>query len=160
MQTKDHHILTPPSLAEKAQPYFYEKRPDVPCEIKDFHSKWILSLPRVLTDEAKAKDGVKANLLEEVRPCVSWVRGFALDDYLSLPQEAAYDIFSACGDRIKAVQYLGDSVRFLDGYTHNFRLNELDIDDARYAVFKTSGGIYIPFLSGKIAKTDIPAYGG
>jgi hypothetical protein len=153
MQTKNHHILKPPSLAEMAQPYFYEKRPDIPCEAKDFHSKWILTPPRVLTDEVKVSEGANTNILEEIRHCVTWVRGFALDDYLSLSQEIAYDIFSACGDRIKAVQYLGDSVRFLDGYTHNFRLNQ-DIDDAKYAVFKTSGGTYIPFLNGKIAKSD------
>lgn len=159
IEKKDHHILTPPSLAEIAQPYFYKKRSEIPCEATDFLSKWIHSPPRTLTrDNAKTEDDIGGNLLEEVRPCVSWVKGFTLDDYTQLPQEVAYDIFSACGDRIKAVQYLGDSVRFMDGYTHNFR--ESDIDNAKYAVFNTSGGTYIPFLNGKIAKTDSRAFGG
>jgi hypothetical protein len=35
---------------------------------------------------------------------------------------------------------------------HNFR--ESDIDDVKYAVFKTAGGMYIPFVGGKIAKVD------
>ena len=97
-------------------------------------------------------------MLEEVKPCVYWVKRFTLEDYIQLPRDVAYDIFSECGDRIKAVQYLGDSIRFLDGYTHNFR--ESDIDDAKYAVIKTSGGTYIPFMNGKIAKTDSRAFGG
>jgi hypothetical protein len=101
---------------------------------------------------------VNSNRLEEFKPCVSWLKGFTLDDYTQLPKDVACDIFSACGNRVKAVQYLGDRVRFMDGYTHNFR--EAVIDDTKYAVIKTAGGTYIPFINGKIAKTDDRAFGG
>jgi hypothetical protein len=159
LEARTHHILTPPSLIEIAQPYFYKKRPDKPCEPEHFREKWLHSPPRMLTrDDVDARDGVGGNFLEEFKPCVSWVKRFTLDDFMLLPQEIAYDIFAACGNRIRAVQYLGDSVRFLDGYIHNFR--EAAIDDAKYAVIKTSDGTYIPFLNGRIAKTDTRAFGG